>query len=431
MGPSLAVLAFSAQLVGAQLDFKIDARDQVRAGERHTPNTQPANQLAVTDIIVGGIEGHGSFVHNQDLRLRYQPQGMNTWQWPSADGSSNHGRGWTVLHRGTLAYQAGDERDLRVVSTFNLTAGKLDTSLADDLVGGSGLLPGQLGQLIDYTNVNGTVGFIKRVGRAWRFASTETVGFISYPGSSSLNIFADNPGLATEAGAHGSGQSQFKVLSRNQVEYLLDEKQSLALVLELSDVSYPSTSTFLGISPSLAYQRAVSSHTKVMARLGAMKYYSNPYPGIIFAPKWLGVVELTGEHAFHNFGLPKLKASLTVSLLPFYYLQYADIEPRTTVLAQASYGLTRRLQGLLNFRYITMENISFSGYQKLQRGHPKNLMILSLGLRYDYRKFLSVTLGAYGSDRSYEPSGTLSYTKLMEIYGLVGLKGTWQTDRER
>lgn len=418
-------LAFSSSLVSAQLDYKLEVREQFRGGNGHIANQTPPNTQTLSEIVAPGAQVHATFRNQQDLLLHYRPQWMNTY---ISDGASDgiHGAwtGFSLLHRGTATYSVGEAHTLRLTANFNLSVGKLDAIQADTLVEGSGLNPGQTGQTLSYTSYVLVLGLERIFFRSWHLTTTDTLSFVDFPGGSASADFENNPGLTPAP--FGSSNIQLKILSKNQLTYDLSSRKSVNFSLELSDVSYESTSSYFGIAPSLGFKNEWTSLSSVIVRAGAMHYWTNPYPGIVLAPRWLAVLELTLDHTFTDWGLPKLKGHLILSVLPFYNLQFSDLEPRTTLTAQANYQWTPKWSTILGVRAFTSEYYNFHSLIRLQRGHPRNIGILSLTLQYNPNRWLAVTGGGYISARSFVPGVQQPYTLLQEYYGLVGLTGTWQ-----
>lgn len=422
-----AALAFSSALVSAHIDYKLEVRDQFRGGDEHIASQKPPNTQTMSEIVAPGAQIHATFGNDQDLMLHYRAQWMDTYISNGAtDGIHGAWTGFSLLHRGTVIYSVGDAHTLRLTSTFNASVGKLDAIQADTLVEGSGLSPGRTGQTLNYTSYVLVLGVERIVLRSWHIATTNTLSYVDFPGGSQTADFENNPGLVPAP--QSTSNIQFKALSRNQLTYDFTAKKSANFALELSDVSYEATSTYFGVAPTIGFKNNWTSLSSVIVRAGAMHYWANPYPGIVMAPKWLAVLELTLDHTFTDWGLPKLKGNLKLSVLPFYNLQFSDLEPRTTLTAQLNYKWSPKWSTILGIRAFTSEYWDFHSLIRLQRGHPRNIGIVSLTLQYNPNKWIAVTGGGYVSERTFVQGVQQPYNLLQEFYGLVGVTGTWQVN---
>lgn len=420
-------LAFGGSLLGAQLDYKLEVRDQFRGGDSHIASQNPPNTQTMSEIVAPGAQVHATFRNDQDLLLHYRPQWMNTYiSNGAADGINGAWTGFSLLHRGTATYSVGDPHVLRMTSSFNASVGKLDAIQADTLVENSGLTPGQTGQTLNYTSYILVLGVEHVFLRSWHISTLETLSYVDFPGGSQTANFDNNPGLSPAES--NASNIQLKALSRNQLTYDFSSRKSANFALELSDVSYEGTATYFGISPTLGFKNEWSSLSTFSARAGAMHYWANPYPGIVLAPKWLAILELTLDHTFTDWGLPKLKGNVKLTVLPFYNLQFSNLEPRTTLTAQLNYKWSQHWGTILGLRAFTSEYWDFHALIPLQRGHPRNIGILSLSVQYNPTKWLAVTGGGYLSERTFVTGVQQTYSLLQEFYGLVGVTGTWQVN---
>jgi hypothetical protein len=422
-----AVVALGGAVVSAQLNWQLQLREQVRGGDSYIAAQTPPNTQTISEIVAPGAQLHATFRNEQDLLIHYQPQLMDTYRSNGATtGTGGAWGGWTVLHRGVLTYGAGNPHRLRSTVALNLALGKLDTVNADVLVAQSGILPGTTGSIINYTNINLAIGVERIIDRKWHLTTQETIGLIEFPGASTTANFENNPGMTPAPG--GGSSNQLKAASKNQVSYEFTERESANFTLELSDVSYEDTATYLGITPSLGYANAWTSLSAWTVRVGAMRYWTNPFPGIVERSKWLAVLQLTLDHTFTDWGLPRLKGHLALSVLPFYNLQFSNLEPRTTILGQLSYQFSQKWSGTGSIRAFTSEYWDFHQLQRLERGHPRNIGIVSVSMRYSPVRWLAVDMGGYVSERSFVPGVQQPYSLMQEFYALLGLTGTWDSN---
>jgi hypothetical protein len=329
------------------------------------------------------------------------------------------------MHRVLVQYQAGDESTLRLRSNVNLAIGKLDISEPDALVAESGFLPGRLGTLVNYTNLNGMVSAVHKTRRYLRLSSTQTLGMIQYPARPGIGYFGDMPGAA-QAGSTGN-ETQYRLDSRNEAEIILGQAHSLFADGELLDVSYRSTASYPGFMVTGGYGHTASTLSRLRLDGGIMKYWTNPAPGIIKKPKYLPIVSATWDHTFASWGLPHLTAHAVASLKPYFNLQYSSLEPRTTLQLQLTYAASRRLSVMGSARLLSSMVGSLTHWQKLPGGHPKNIFLLNVGVHYNWREILIFDCNAYGSDQMYVVSATSPYAQMRQVYIMLGLRGTWQS----
>lgn len=421
-----AMMILGGSMMSAHFNWQLQVRDQVRGGDAYVSNRSPRNTQTVSEIIAPSAQVRATFFNNQDLMLRYQPQMMNTYMSAQFAGGAGGWNGWSMLHRVNATYNLGRVETFRLTSIFNLTIGKLDTFNSDTLVDQSGLLPGVTGSLINYTNTTATVGVERLFARHWHLATQETIGLIKFPGGIQSIDFEYNPTFSSN-GSGGSSE-QLKALSRNTLSYDVNDAKSFNVMLELSDVSYADTATFFGIAPTLGFANAFNSLSNMTLRLGAMRYWTNPYPGVVEKSHWLAIFQFMLEHTFTNWGLPHLKGHLELSLLPFYNLQFSNLEPRTSVLGQLAYQFTRAWSLNGSLRFFTSEYWNFGHMRRLQRGHPQNIVIVNLSARYYPTKWIGIDFGGYISNRSFITGVQQPYRNMTEFYGLFGLTGTWQVD---
>lgn len=425
MGPWFAPVALGLAMYsqGLHVDGKIGVRDRVRAGIIETRGAQGSKTLSISEIALPSVEVHGTFGQDQDLLLRYTPQFLNTYT-SNFPGAPANGRpaawaGWTQLHRGLLTYRIGEEHTLELVSTFNISAGKLDVGNPDALVVDSGFLPGAIGSLVTYINANATFAFKHRFGRSLRLTSLETIGIIQYSVGGAGNFFANMPELRIP-NTQGN-ESQLRLISHNELEWLLDARNSLSVHADFSNVSYRSTASFPGVSIGGAYNMLRAGPMQLRAHAGVLRYWTNPFPGIFEKPRLLPMADVTLSYTFGAWHLPHLKANVLAGLAPFYNLQFSTIEPRTTILAQLQYELSRSFSVNGSFRLLSSVN-----WDPLRHGHPRNIMLVNGGFRYNYKTYVQVDLSAYVSGQTFQPSSTVGYTQLRQAYVLLGLQGTWQ-----
>lgn len=409
---------------GMQTQWQLAVQEQVRAGDSVTPGVAGSNTVTVAEIVAPSGQVHLTFTRaKQDLLLRYQPRVLNTFQYMPTGGISQW-TGWSAMHRALLQYGAGDEHNLELKASINFATGKLDTNESGTEVEQSGILPGRLGSLVDYTNVNGTFALTHRLNRWLRLSSTQRLGFIQYPANPSSAYFADMPALVSSN--RGSNETQLRIGTRETAEYIVGQRDSVFLDLEFLDVSYQETASYPAFMPAVAYSHEFNSVSKLRLHGGVMKYWTNPVPGIIKKPRYLTVADVTFDHSFISLGLPHLSAHLTAGLAPFFNLQYSSIEPRTTVLMQLTYATTPHLAFTGSARLLSSVFAGFSGLQSLPGGHPKNIYLLNLGVHYSYRDILTVDANAYASDQTYQASATQPFSELRQVYMMLGVRGTWE-----
>lgn len=420
----MAWLAVAGQ--GLHASGNLTARNQARAGVIETLGGLGSRSLAISEIALPSAEGRLKFGDSQDIFLRYRPQFLNTYRrnMPFNDLVPGRWAGWTTLQRVLLTYKVGEEHQLEFYGQANLSAGKLDTGNPDALVTESGFLPAALGQLVTYLNANAVLQFKKRFGRSFRFLSIETLGLIQYSISGGTGFFSQMPEVG---GGNSQGtQSQLRLIAHQELEYLLSSRHSLFAGLDYSDVSYQQTASFPGISPTVGYGYQTLGSTKLKARAGFIRYWTNPFPGVWEKPGTLPVADVTVSHVFTDWHLPKLKANALVGIAPYYNLLFSSLEPRVTVLGQLSYAATRSLDVTGTFRFLSSRYYNFKRFNQLQHGHPRNIVLGSLGLRYHWKTYLQVDLTGYASEQTYEASTTQGYTTLRQFYALLGLQGSWQ-----
>ena len=427
LASSLTLLGVMAQ--GVHLDWQLAVQQQVRAGESVTPGVAESSTVTVAEIVAPSGQLHLTFNRaKQDLLLRYQPRVLDTLQYIPGGGGHSWS-GWSAMHRVLLQYAVGEERSLELKAAINFAAGKLDTNEPGTAVEQSGILPGRLGSLIDYTNVRGTFALTHRLNRWLRLSSTQTAGIIQYPANPGLGYFANMPALtgATTAG----NETQLRIGSREEAEVIVDARNSIFVDMEFLDVSYQETASYPSFIPAAAWTHQFSTVSKLRLHGGVMKYWTNPVPGIIKKPRFLTVADVTFDHTFLTSGLPHLSTHMTAGLAPFFNLQYSSIEPRTTVLLQLTYATTPSVSFTGSARLLSSVFAGFGGLETLPGGHPKNIYLLNFGVHYTYRDILTVDANAYASDQSYQASATQPYTELRQVYMMLGVRGTWETRPRR
>jgi hypothetical protein len=409
---------------GLHLDWQLAVQEQVRAGDSYTPGVAGSQTISLAEIVAPSGQAHLTFNRaNQDLLVRYQPRFLDTLQILPGGGGSQW-TGWSQMHRALVQYAVGNERDVALKAAINFTAGKLDVSDPDGLVEQSGFLPGRLGTLVNYTNINGTFALTHKVGRSLRLTSTEMLGMVQYPANPGIGYFRYAPNV-TAVDVQGN-ETQLRIGSKNSGEIIFNKHDSLFLEAEFLDVSYQETASYPAVMPSVGYSHQFSSLSRIRLDGGAMKYWTNPVPGIIKSPRYLPIANLVFDHSFVTWGAPHWTTHVTAGVKPYFNLQYSSLEPRTTLMWQLAWAATRSFSVLGSARLLSSKFGGFTQWQKLPGGHPKNIFLLNLGVHYNYRDILVVDANAYASDQSYEASATQPYTQLRQVYVLLGLRGTWQ-----
>ena len=429
MAQLLQVAALLASChAGAHVDWQLRGRNQVRVGLINTPGAAQANTISFTETGMPSGQMHATFAHGQDLTLRYQPRLFDVLRYSPPIGSVPATTLWTglsVLHRVTLNYKAGEEHLVAFTGQLNLSLGKIDTGDPSTQTLESGLLPGQLGTLFNQTNLNAILTFKHRPHRNVRLMTQETLGLIQYQANQAQGYFANMPQLQSAKG--GSNQTQLRLFVRSEFEYLLGPKSSLFADVDLTDVSYQDTASFPAFAPSVGFGTSWAGPGKLKVQAGFIKYWVNPLPGIYEKPSYLPTANLTVSQTFAAIGLPKLTANGVLSVIPYYNLQFSSLEPRSTIMAQLNYAFNRQWSVLGNFRLLSSRYYNFKRWNTLQRGHPRNIMLGSIGVRYNWRDILGFDLTAYGSNQTYQKSSTMSYSQMRQAYVMFGLQGTWQT----
>jgi hypothetical protein len=433
LGKTTIILYWFVQIFffsGARLAYRYfrytRTRNQARVGLIETLGARSSKALALSEIALPSAEGRLKFGDSQDLFLRYRPQLLNTYRHNLPWAANNPGKwaGWTTLQRVLLTYRVGNEHDLEFFGQANLSAGKLDTSNPDALVAESGFLPGALGQTVSYLNASAILQLKKRLGRNVRLLSVETLGIVQYQISGGNGYFSQMP---ETGGANTVGeQSQLRLIAHQELEYLLNARHSLFAGLDYSDVSYQQTASFPGISPMVGYGFRGAGPTQLKIRAGFIRYWTNPFPGIWEKPGTLPVADLAVSHTFTSWRLPKLRGNALVGIAPYYNLLFSSLEPRTTVLGQLTYSVSRSFDVLSTFRFLSSRYFNGRRFVQLQHGHPRNIVMGSAGLRYHWKTYLQVDLTGYATAQTYEPSTTQGYTTLRQFYALLGLQGSWQ-----
>lgn len=427
LAQGLSLIGLLAQ--GLHLDWQVSAQEQVRAGDSVIPGVAGSNTISASEIISPSVQGHLTAQRGeQDLFLRYQPRFLDTFEYIPQAG--HFWTGWTQMHRVMAQYQVGNERDLKLRTIVTFAAGKLDLtepSVAgpDGLVMESGFMPGRLGQLINYTSVNGTLSLTHRMGRWLRLSTTETLGFLQYPATAAIGFFGNQPG-AKQSGPVGN-ETQYRINSRNEVELILGQKDSLFADGEVLDASYRETASYPGFMVTGGYGRKPSPLGHLRVDAGIMKYWTNPAPGIILKPKFMPIASVTFDHTFVSWGMPHLSAHVIASIKPYFNPQFSSVEPRTTLQLQLTYAASKRLSVLSSARLLSSSVGSFTHWQNLPGGHPKNIFLLNVGLHYNWREILILDCSAYGSDLLYKASATNPYAELRQVYVMIGLRGSWQS----
>lgn len=412
-------------LQGVHFDWKLAAQEQVRAGDSYEPGVAGSNTISVSEIIAPSAQGHMTAVRGaQDLMLRYQPRFLDTLQIMT-QGGGRQWTGWSQMHRVLLQYQVGDESTVKLRTALNLAAGKLDVSEPDSLVAESGFLPGRLGQLVNYTNLNGNLALTHRMGRWLRLTSTETLGLIQYPAQPGIGYFSTMPNV-TATGTTGN-ETQYRLDSKNEVELIINQQDSVFVDGEILDVSYQETASYPGFMITGGYGRTPTTLTHLRLDAGFMKYWVNPAPGIIKKPKFLPIASVIFDHGFVSWGMPHLTAHVVASIKPYFNLQYSSLEPRTTLQLQMTYAATKSVSVIGSARVLSSMVGGFKHWQQLPGGHPKNIFLLNVGVHYNWRDILVFDCNAYGSDQLYVASASSPYKEMRQVYVMLGLRGTWQT----
>ena len=419
----IAWLALAGQ--GVHFSGQVQFRNQARAGVIQTEGLSPSRNLSISEIALPSAQGKLKFGQHQEVFVRYRPQFLNTYRLtlPQTPLQPGAWAGWTTLQRLLLTYKTGQERQLEFYGQANVSAGKLDTG-NPDLVQESGFLPGALGQLVTYLNANAILQAKRTFGRSFRLLSVQTLSYIQYQVNGASGYFSSMPEIGSSQ-AEGN-QSQFKLIAHQELEYIFDHKNSFFAGLDYSDVSYETTASFPAVTPTLGYGHRGAGPSQLKARLGFIRYWTNPFPGVFERPGMFPVADLTVSRTFGDIGLPRLKINGLVGLAPYYNLLFLSLEPRTTVLLQLQYSVLRDLDVRGSFRFLSSRYFNLQHWNQLQHGHPRNIILGSVGVVYHWRKILQVDLTGYGSEQTYEFSTTQGYTVLRQVYVLLGLQGTWQ-----
>lgn len=446
--PALSLLHAATVLLwthaGAHLDWQLAAREQVRLGLINTPAlasrvggspslTQPS-VLNVSESVMPSGQVHATFGNRQDLLLRYQPRIYDNLRYNlPARGVPGSGSwlGWAAMHRVLLTYRAGEERTVAFDGQFNLQVGKQDTGDPEFLdqndvgnVSDSGLLPGRLGQLFDSLRLMGVFGLKYRPTRDIRLSTQETLGLMQYRTSQAQGAFAAMPSL--QGGLRPGIETQLRLYVRNEFEYLLSARHSLFADLDLTNVSYHQTASFPAFSPSVGYGTSWAGPGALKVQVGFIKYWVNPLPGIFEKPHVLPTANLTFAQSFARVGLPKLTGNVLMGIAPYYNILFSDLEPRSTITTQLSYGFSRELSLMGTFRLLSSRIHNLRRWNTLQRGHQRNYMLASVALRYNWRSILDFNVSVFGSSQSYQYSATVPYTQMRSLYVITSLQGTWQ-----
>lgn len=411
---------------GLHFSGNLTARNQARVGLIETLGGRNSKSLAVSEIALPSAEGRLKFGDSQDLFLRYRPQVLNTYRHnlPWAQNNPGFWAGFTTLQRVLMTYKVGEEHDLEFYGQANLSAGKLDTGNPDALVTESGFLPGALGQTVSYLNASAILQFKKRFNRNLRLLSIETLGIVQYQISGGTGFFSQMP---ETGGTNTVGQqSQLRLIAHQELEYILNSRHSAFVGFDYSDVSYQQTASFPGITPTIGYGLRAAGPTQLKVRAGFIRYWTNPFPGIWEKPGMLPVADLAVSHTFTSWHLSKLRGNALIGIAPYYNLLFSSLEPRTTVMGQLTYSANRSLDVLATFRFLSSRYYNLKRWNQLQHGHPRDIVMGSVGLRYHYKKYLQIDLTGYATSQTYEASTTQGYTMLRQFYALLGVQGSWQ-----
>lgn len=417
----LAALLLANHALVSRMAYQLDLRELTRGGDTYTPTNAPSNVQGGTMIVTPGAQITGAFVHNQKLQLRYAPQLLFT-----LPGITNQPP--AVFHSLKGSYGIGDPLGTRFTLTTNFTLGQIDGATAGALLGDFGGFMGAAptGSQADYVSVSVKAKLEHSWGRHWHASTQETVGELS-SGGSGVSAFEGSVATAPSQ-LLVALQTQFSAYSKNELEYKINPNRSLVWNLQLSDVSFPLTSSYLGVMPQMGGKAGFDDGSRVDVKLGAFCYWSNPFPHVFSRLNALPGINIIAEHPFTNQGLPRLRTRLTFGIGPYYDLFFGEQQPRTQLVLEATYDFTHQWQARASFKYYTSSYYNFKEWVYVGPGRTKELAMLRLGLKYKYSKWLAFDGGMYTDERWYHASAEQSYPFIRELYFLLGAKVNLQVD---
>jgi hypothetical protein len=416
----VAILALRTLCVTSQTNFQFDVRQTDRGGITFYPtggqqsSQLPSQSTTLLFMVSPGIQVKGTYSNFQALLLRYAPQFVSgyTGLWPPQ-----------VVHRLNATYAIGNPKDLRLSSGANMTQGQLDPLVGLQTVPGLGnLVAQQPGTApIGLTQITAFMEISKQLNTFWRISSRQTVNYVATNGSQASQFF--QTGVDAPTGSVPQiAQTSRQFITKEAAEYKATETQSLEFGVSLSAVAMSNVGTYLGINPQVTWKNRLSELTDLTLAGGIYKYWLNPYPGVYDAPRYLPTGEISLQHKFADWGIPRLQGLLSVRSAPFFNVFQGYMMPRVQARAELRYAFTPNVTGNVSAREVLYD---MPGYD-LRRGSQKNMIIGNIGVNYNYSRALSFNLGGYSSLWSYEPSSTLQYDTLRQVYFVLSIRGKWQ-----
>ena len=442
MSSLLSVLCLHAALLGNTVELKLTGDAQLRAGYTHTPYVGGTDGVllnapvsstgsAQTDLILTPGAELDWTVRNFKLVLGYAPRIfidiLNIATVP------------TIFHKANLDLTLGRPESWQLGAGAAVSIGGIDTGQAGQASGGAGNAVGQsfAGALrpgssadaaaLGFFNLSAYVKAETYFARAWKFTTTENVAKRDTPPQDASSFVNSNGTVANpNAGLAPTTflQSQQQAESINEFDYRINDQHHLLIDATFNATAFQAGNTYLSITPSVGWTAAFSKLTRFKLQGGVMRYWTSPYAGTLDKSQYMAVGEISVEHVFADWGLPRLSGRLSFTEGPYYDIIYGVLDPRGMATAELIYKFDRQWEGGLQLRDYT----ELYPNHTVPVGHDKNVAIVSVNLKYKYSRWLSYQAGLYGLSRTMQPSQTQPSSQLYDIYGLVGITGSYDVE---
>ncbi len=327
----------------------------------------------------------------------------------------------SIFHGVNLNLVQGTDASWLLTVGTNVSVGGLDfgqAGLALNQFAGSPAAGGSAA--LDFFSATGFLRLARPLNKRWKVTATQTATKIGTPPSGGASFLA-----GASVSTIPALQSQNRLDSDWLLAYRSSPRHATALQLLGTLVQYPATGTYLSLWPSLNHEGQVSRTDKWRARLGVFKFWTNPFVGIYLKPDYLITGSLTWEHTFAAINLPHLVLALELTEQPYYDIIYGTIAPRATFGATLNNNFSRKFSGRVQLRDYSQAYFTGRRWRDIPKQRDKNVLVVSTEVSYQYVRWLAFTGGLYYLNRWIQPSATVPYTQLRDMYAYVGVRGAY------
>jgi hypothetical protein len=265
---------------------------------------------------------------------------------------------------------------------------------------------------------------------------TSSIIFSTQESVTRYNLPPTTPGVFTNlslplafaslnATAGGLLRSQNRLDTQQKLNYIFANKQhQVGFETFYSLVNFQSLGTYVAIMPTGTWALRRSSALQMDARLGILRSWLNPYPGVFERAQNMPVFELITTQGLNTIGLPRWSFSGELSQMPFYDVVTGLLVPRASITLQLTWAPISRFSWQFSVRDFTPKLWFFTD-NILPHGYTKNILVAGTQANYKINRYVSLNSGASTNISWVSRSTTLGYDHNKQIFAYVGIESLY------